>query len=92
MDHGVVYMHAHTYTIRDGICNEWTPTLTTCTYICRSNLPVTIYRKNDLLGMVFPTLDFKVLTSLSDPSNTAVLSWGTDARFNQQVRGGNIFS
>jgi len=50
-----------------------------------SNLPVTIYRQNDLLGMVFPTLDLKILTSLTYPENTAVLNWMTNPDVNRQV-------
>lgn len=63
-----------------------------CYDTCRSNLPVTIYRKNDLLGIVFPTLDFKLLASLSDPNNTAVLSWVTDRRVSLQVRAVLIYA
>jgi len=36
--------------------------------------------------MVFPTLDLKILTSLTYPENTAVLNWMTNPDVNRQVR------
>jgi|Laugresbdmm110sn_2_1035109.scaffolds.fasta_scaffold461684_1 hypothetical protein len=51
----------------------------------KSNIPVTVYRENDLMAMVFPTLDFKVLASLSNASKTGILNWVTNLLIKRQV-------